>query len=423
MGQNNKQRRAANRRERAVDELAASALQSAVRLHQLGRPVSVSECVTAELVGIWGQSRSAVERAVDALAVRFMGALFHSGWTPVDLHEAAQRHLAAAPASYLLDVAAATTAEYPAPRIDPRWLAELAGVCAEVWWDQRRPLLGQWANRQGYPGLPGLAVAVETLAFMISLPKLQASLPPPGATVVASAEPDAAEDRMLAKVRGLLAKAEATEFDEEAEAFSAKAQELMSRYAIDHAMLAQPERPHQARLRRMWLAAPYVGAKSMLVTAVAQANRCRTVLAEQAGYVTVIGDDTDLRLVTMLATSLLVQAVRSLAAAGPQLARNGLSRTRSFRQSFLLAYAARIGERLREASQAVEAEADQSRLLPVLAAQTRAVDDALREHFPELVARRVSVGNAAGWEAGRAAANLASFNVTTALKTRRETAG
>lgn len=408
----------------SADALAAHALQCAVRLHQLGRPVSVSECVTAELVGIWRDSRAAVERAVDALAVRFMDALFHAGWTPVDLHEAAQRNLAAAPVSYLLDVVAATTAEHPGPRVDPRWLAELAGVGAEVWWDQRRPLFGQWTDRRGQPGLPGLAVAVETLAFMRSLNRLQPSLPPPGATAVTGgAAPDAAEDRMLAKVRGLLAKAEATEFDEEAEAFSAKAQELMSRYAIDHAMLAQPGRPHQARLRRMWLAAPYVGAKSMLVTAVAQANRCRTVVAEQAGYVTVVGDDTDLRLVTVLATSLLVQAVRSLAAAGPQLARNGLSRTRSFRQSFLLAYAARIGERLREASQAVEAEADQSRLLPVLAAQTRAVDAALREHFPERVARRVSVGNAAGWEAGRAAANLASFNVTTALRTRHETAG
>jgi hypothetical protein len=285
-----------------------------------------------------------------------------------------------------------------------------------VWWDQRRPLFGQWAERQGHPDLPGLAVAVETLAFMGSLPKLQPSLPPPGATAATGgAAPDAAEDRMLAKVRGLLAKAEATEFDEEAEAFSAKAQELMSRYAIDHAMLAQPGQAHQARLRRIWLAAPYVRAKSMLVTAVAEANRCRTVLAEQVGYVTVIGDDSDLRLVTVLATSLLVQAVRSLAAAGPQLTRNGLSRTRSYRQSFLVAYAARIGERLREASEAVEAEADQSRLLPVLAAQTRAVDAALREHFPQLVGSRIAAGDAAGWAAGRAAANLARFNVATAL--------
>ena len=64
---------------------------------------------------------------------------------------------------------------------------------------------------------------------------------------------------------------------------------------------------------------------------------------------TVIGDDTDLRLVNVLATSLLVQATRSLAAAGPQFASNGVSRTRSFRQSFLIAYASRIRERLREA--------------------------------------------------------------------------
>ena len=448
MGQRNKQRRAAKRRDRAarqhrfatgqrhgraggptaaalddaaLDDYVALALRSAVGLGLLGRPMA--ECVATGLAGLWRESPPAVERAVDALALELADALFHAGWTPVDLRETAQRHLDAAPTSYLVDVIAAATAAYPAQRVDPRWLAELAGVGAQVWWDQRRPLFGQWASRHRHDGLPALAIALDTFVLMSSLFRLEPSLPPPGAAVAAGAEPDAAEERMLAKVRGLLAKAEATEFDEEAEALSAKAQQLMSRYAIDHAMLAQPRRRPHASLRRMWLAAPYVRAKSMLVTAVAEANRCRTVLAEQAGYLTVIGDDTDLRLVNVLATSLLVQATRSLAAAGPQLARSGVSRTRSFRQSFLVAYASRIRERLREAAQTVQADADQSRLLPVLAARTRAVDDALREHFPHLVDKDITVGNAAGWVAGRAAADLALFDVTSALPAAREEAG
>ena len=41
----------------------------------------------------------------------------------------------------------------------------------------------------------------------------------------------------VSKVQALIAKAESTEFPDEAEAFMAKAQELMTRHAIDLAML------------------------------------------------------------------------------------------------------------------------------------------------------------------------------------------
>lgn len=46
------------------------------------------------------------------------------------------------------------------------------------------------------------------------------------------------KEKMLERVRGLLAKAEATEFEEEADALTAKAAELMARYSIDAALLA-----------------------------------------------------------------------------------------------------------------------------------------------------------------------------------------
>ena len=45
------------------------------------------------------------------------------------------------------------------------------------------------------------------------------------------------DDRRLSTIRALLAKAEATEYPDEAEAFFAKASELISRWAIDEAML------------------------------------------------------------------------------------------------------------------------------------------------------------------------------------------
>jgi hypothetical protein len=153
----------------------------------------------------------------------------------------------------------------------------------------------------------------------------------------------------------------------------------------------------------------------MLVDAVASANRCRAVLAGCWGYTTVVGDQGDLRIVELLTTSLLVQATRTLLSTGSPRSRAGVSRTRSYRQSFLVAYAARIGERLRAANDVSAAATDVDRLLPVLSARSRAVDDLIEQRFPELVAKEVSVSNAAGWGAGLAAADLALFDVYEAL--------
>src|SRR5260370_42461587 len=56
------------------------------------------------------------------------------------------------------------------------------------------------------------------------------------------------DQRMLDRVRGLLANAESTEFPEEAEALTSRAQELMARHSIDDALLtaAGSGRPGQA---------------------------------------------------------------------------------------------------------------------------------------------------------------------------------
>jgi hypothetical protein len=135
------------------------------------------------------------------------------------------------------------------------------------------------------------------------------------------------------------------------------------------------------------------------------------VWTEKLGFVTVVGSETDLDLVELLTTSLLVQANRAMLAAGRQVSGRGHSRTRSFRQSFLVAYATRIGERLKTTNATVTAEVDDSRLLPVLAATSRAADALTDRLFPAMVHRRVSVSNGAGWVAGRAAADLALFDV------------
>lgn len=102
-----------------------------------------------------------------------------------------------------------------------------------------------------------------------------------------------------------------------------------------------------------------------------------------------------------------------MVAAGSHFDRHGRSRTRSFRHAFLLAYATRIGDRLRAAEKASRLAATEyygAALLPVLADRSQAVDAAADAAFPGAVNRSVSSTNAAGWAAGRAAADLASLS-------------
>ena len=232
---------------------------------------------------------------------------------------------------------------------------------------------------------------------------------------------------VLEKVRALLAKAESTTFPEEAEALSAKAQEFMARHAIDEAMVGAGAGAG-GRIGggptgvRVPVDDPYAGAKSILLSEVAAANRCRAVWSKGLGLSTVLGFEADLQFVDILYTSLLVQATSAMVAAGSQVDHSGRTRTRSFRQAFLLAYARRIGQRLREAEAASRAAATEQygeALLPVLADRSAAVKAAEAEAFPYLVSRSVSISNAAGWAAGKAAADLASLSGRTEVPTRR----
>lgn len=216
------------------------------------------------------------------------------------------------------------------------------------------------------------------------------------------------EPGVLHKVRSLLAKAESTSFPEEAEALTAKAQQLMDRHAIDRAMLAasDPGTASTPEGRRITVDAPYAREKFQLLSEVARANRCRAVLASYSRVATVVGFAEDQETVEMLYTSLLVQATTAMLARGEGPA----TRTRRFRQSFLVAFAIRIGQRLEEADREVVAEADRAHgggVLPVLASRAAAVEAHLDELFPDLQHRRVVVRDAAGWEAGTVAADRA----------------
>ncbi|NMO55926.1 DUF2786 domain-containing protein [Actinoplanes sp. TBRC 11911] len=235
------------------------------------------------------------------------------------------------------------------------------------------------------------------------LPAIQVLIPPPG-TVPAGPRAGGADNRVLDRVRALLAKAESTDFPAEAEAFSAKAQELIARHRIDDA-LSSERADVTPFARRIGVDHPYESEKASLLDAVARANSCRTVWSPELGFSTLFGFDADIDAVELLYTSLLVQANRAMARDEPA---KGKARVKAFRRSFLVAYAVRIGERLEQTTRhEIERHTD---LLPVLRNRDVQVREAMDKAFPRTVRSRGSrVDSLEGWESGRAAADEAKL--------------
>jgi len=215
-------------------------------------------------------------------------------------------------------------------------------------------------------------------------------------------------------VRALLAKAESTPFEAEAEACTAKAQELMTRHALWHALLDHDHAPTTGpEMRRLDLDKPYISAKAFLLGSVASANRCRVVWSREQAVGTVFGYPADLDAVELLFTSLLIQVTQAAARAGPLRDATGTTRTRSFRRSFILGFAKRVGERLRlateETARDVAAAGGEDRLLPVLAQRSDLVDDLARATFPGAVSRTQRISNGQGFREGCEAGDRASI--------------
>ena len=118
----------------------------------------------------------------------------------------------------------------------------------------------------------------------------------------------------------LLAKAESTNFAAEAEAFTAKAQELMARHRIDRAVLDQgAQNSTEGPVgRRIAVDDPYAEAKTLLLGGIADANGCRAVWSKDLGFTTVFGFPDELDWVEERFTSLLVQSVAALRREGPK---------------------------------------------------------------------------------------------------------
>ena len=122
----------------------------------------------------------------------------------------------------------------------------------------------------------------------------------------------------------------------------------------------------------MFVDDPYRRAKYLLLSEVARSSSCRALLSTTFGFATVFGHRSDLDAVELLYTSLLLQATGGVVHARPSSPRATSSQVAAFRRSWLLAFAARVGERLEAAAAETIAEVRSEvgdGLLPVLAAR------------------------------------------------------
>ncbi|MFD7921550.1 DUF2786 domain-containing protein [Streptomyces sp. NPDC059740] len=376
----------------------------------------------------------AVGSALLAAAVERTARNWDGGWTPADLVRVVRRdltdQLGAGPevlalTSLALDaVAAEARRAAHATGADPyahararhgsRWAEQLRDLAAETWWQEDAAYLDALVRRRQSSRFETLLDLLRVLRTLARQPRIP---PLPDATAPAAADPATA--RVLGRIRALLAKAEATTYPEEAEALSAKAQELMARHSVDEALAgssdgargAGPGAGNAPTAIRVGVEGPYEEAKALLLDAVAGANRCQAVWSEVWCFTTLVGFAADLERTELLYTSLLVQATTAAGrAADAHHARGRSRRTRDFRQSFLVAYADRIRHRLDAATHRVTRDAaeDSPSLLPALASREAAVQEATGALFPQTTAVRLrGVRDAEGWRQGTAAAEQA----------------
>jgi hypothetical protein len=356
---------------------------------------------------------------VDARGIatrELLGALdeaWERGWQPADVTHAARKDVSTGS----VPLAVALMGEH-ARRTDA------AARAPDVWVDQLRELgalapgdpavVATWHRAGGRSPAEAWRIVLRLTGMLRTAARLELLVPPPSrwgpARSRAVGGAARGDERVLRRIRGLLAKAESTEFPEEAESLTGKAQELMTRHAVDAALLGEGLPPADGvATRRVHVADPYVRAKMQLLAAVAEANDVRLVWYQSLGIANLVGGRPDLDAVELLFTSLLLQVAQGLAAAERQAGRRSASRT--FRRAFLLGYAQRIGERLQAARSRATAEAAAERgvdLLPVLRSHREAVDSALADLFPQVrTTRSRSSVDAGGWHAGRALAERA----------------
>jgi hypothetical protein len=223
-----------------------------------------------------------------------------------------------------------------------------------------------------------------------------------------------APDRLLDRVRKLLAKAEDESVTPpEAQALTAKAAELMAKYGIDRALLAAARPDTDAPSSRMVeIDNPWGRVKAHLLCGLGSALRCQCIMltTKEGLRIHVFGYASDIERTDLLYTSVLIQMWHGLAGAQvPEWARSA----RAWRRSWLLGFAAAVIARVRTAEHAAQAAAERpgpggggSRAALVLADRALVIRRNVEAEYPVTRTARLTysgTGYGAGYAKGQQA--------------------
>ena len=225
------------------------------------------------------------------------------------------------------------------------------------------------------------------------------------------------DNAQLTKIEALLAKAEATQFEDEAAAFIAKAQALMVKYSIDEAMLdaarvnGRTSEPVSETITLGKPRARNLMTFAALLDGIAKPNNVRVVLAGGPSTAHLVGFPGDIARVRMLYASLLVQMLGHEAEA----AKTAYYRHRtSYKASFYVGWVRRVVARIQEAAYLAKRDyaSEGAGTELVLASREDRVHAKFADLFPHVRSARRGgrVSDPAASASGRAAGDRASLS-------------
>lgn len=182
---------------------------------------------------------------------------------------------------------------------------------------------------------------------------------------------------LFRKIRGLLRKAEVTNYEGEASVFIKKAQELMYTHAVDEELLwsSEPDNRPKPIIEDVYIKKNATGAQfqRVVLQACAKYNRCK--MWYQGSTCKVCGFDSDVTYVMMLYASIVSQMNLAMAIAMGQSKEN----PKTFRSNFIEAFAYRIYDRLRETQKELHTTARRAHGQALVLSRDFKIEEFMRE--------------------------------------------
>lgn len=238
------------------------------------------------------------------------------------------------------------------------------------------------------------------------------------------------ETKMMRQIRSALTLAENASTEGERDAAMSRAMHLMETAGIDEAMVeasrAKSEKRDKVGKMAIEFDGQQVNAKYELLTSVAFAHDLR-VLVHRYGRaitgITLMGWESDLQLVSMMYTSLLLQQTSMLDVSIREEEPGWYERGQKtiWRRTWMRAFAHRVAQRIAQARRAAIAQHDRETASSgsgsaalVVVTRKQAVENAYNEEYGDLKTRKTRklAYNNHGAESGRAAGDRAALGGT-----------